>query len=612
MAKPPYNTPGVYVEEISTLPPSVAEVATAVPAFIGYTQKGPPDSAAPQIERRVATMLEYETAFGGPQPWCFTVTEAADATAPQQVEAVQVGPTDKPFSLHYALTLYFRNGGGPCYVVSIGNYESAPDKYRERFLKGLEALEKEDEPTLIVLTDAAALLRPSDYYDVCNQALMQCNTLQDRFTIIDVAQPKPPSPTAPAPKSQAPPKDWEVLRQANLNLDYLMYGAAYYPYLRTSINYAYNEGDVTITRQSGGGNVTGGAKVTGSPNVTGGGNVDGSMNFGDPEGQGLRVSFSGPADSTPKVAMKAGTKTEKLEFEVTGTVLTVTNAIDKTAKELFTAWEKWKADKTHDAGGFDMKVSGDGSAVVTTKDIPETPIPVTQSTPAAATPAATTRTTDAKLAAIKTNETSLYNQAKAALADQYITLPPSAAVAGIYARVDREQGVWKAPANVGVLGVLGPVTKITTAEQERLNVDATAGKSINAIRDFNGRGTLVWGARTLKGNDNEWRYVSVRRLFITIEESTKKASAFAVFEPNDQATWLKVKAMIESYLYGLWQQGALAGSKPELAYYVRVGLGRTMTPQDVLEGRMKVEIGIAAVRPAEFIVLRFSHMLQSA
>ncbi|MGB1017168.1 MAG: phage tail sheath family protein, partial [Nannocystaceae bacterium] len=137
-------------------------------------------------------------------------------------------------------------------------------------------------------------------------------------------------------------------------------------------------------------------------------------------------------------------------------------------------------------------------------------------------------------------------------------------------------------------------------------------KSINAIRAFAGKGTLVWGARTLAGNDNEWRYVPVRRLFITVEESVQKASAFAVFEPNDSTTWLKVKGMIESYLYGLWEQGGLAGSSPEAAYFVNVGLGKTMTPQDVLEGRMHVEIGLAAVRPAEFIILRFSHKLQEA
>ena len=161
------------------------------------------------------------------------------------------------------------------------------------------------------------------------------------------------------------------------------------------------------------------------------------------------------------------------------------------------------------------------------------------------------------------------------------------------------------------MAVLGPVAKVTNDEQDRLNVDPTAGKSINAIRAFTGKGTLVWGARTLAGNDNEWRYVSVRRLFITIEESTRKATAFAVFEPNDSTTWLKVKAMIESYLYGLWERGALAGSKPESAYFVHVGLGKTMTPDDVLNGRMIVEIGVAAVRPAEFIVLRFSHKLQT-
>jgi phage tail sheath protein FI len=160
--------------------------------------------------------------------------------------------------------------------------------------------------------------------------------------------------------------------------------------------------------------------------------------------------------------------------------------------------------------------------------------------------------------------------------------------------------------------VIGPVTKITSDDQEDLNVDPSAGKSINAIRAFSGKGTLVWGARTLAGNDNEWRYIPVRRLFIMIEESVQKATAFAVFEPNDATTWLKVKAMIESYLYGLWEQGALAGPTPEAAYFVQVGLGKTMTTQDVLEGRLIVEIGIAAVRPAEFILLKFTHKLQEA
>ena len=185
-------------------------------------------------------------------------------------------------------------------------------------------------------------------------------------------------------------------------------------------------------------------------------------------------------------------------------------------------------------------------------------------------------------------------------------------MAGVYAAVDRERGVWKAPANVSLASVLGPTVKITDDAQENLNVDSTAGKSINAIRSFAGKGTLVWGARTLAGNDNEWRYINVRRLFNMIEEAARKATAFAVFEANDATTWLKVKGMIDSYLHGLWERGALAGPTAEAAYFVNVGLGKTMTAQQVLDGVMIVEIGAAAVRPAEFIIIRFSHKHQEA
>jgi phage tail sheath protein FI len=106
--------------------------------------------------------------------------------------------------------------------------------------------------------------------------------------------------------------------------------------------------------------------------------------------------------------------------------------------------------------------------------------------------------------------------------------------------------------------------------------------------------------------------VPVRRFYNMVEESVKKSSSWVVFEPNDKSTWVRVKAMIENYLTGLWRQGALAGSKPEQAFFVKVGLGETMTAIDILEGRMIIEIGMAAVRPAEFIILRFSHKLQEA
>ncbi|MGB3464673.1 MAG: phage tail sheath C-terminal domain-containing protein [Cyclobacteriaceae bacterium] len=141
---------------------------------------------------------------------------------------------------------------------------------------------------------------------------------------------------------------------------------------------------------------------------------------------------------------------------------------------------------------------------------------------------------------------------------------------------------------------------------------STSGKSINVIRNFVGKGTLVWGARTLAGNDNEWRYVPVRRLYICVEESVKKATEIVVFEPNDANTWLRVKTMIENFLTTLWRDGALAGASTDEAFFVNIGLGKTMTAQDILEGKMNVEIGMAAVRPAEFIILKFSHKLQES
>jgi len=210
---------------------------------------------------------------------------------------------------------------------------------------------------------------------------------------------------------------------------------------------------------------------------------------------------------------------------------------------------------------------------------------------------------------LKAADSAVYERAKTAIRDFPCKMPPSGAIAGIYAAVDRNRGVWKAPANVGVSNVIKPTIEFSNTEQDGMNVDVVAGKSVNAIRPFIGKGTLVWGARTLAGNDNEWRYVNVRRFFIFVEESVKKATEQFVFEPNDANTWVKVQAMIENFLTTLWRQGALQGIKPEHAFYVAVGLGKTMTALDILEGRMIIEIGMAAVRPAEFIILKFSHKM---
>ncbi len=551
-----YTTPGVWVEEIPTLPPSVAQVATAIPAFIGYTEKGFKEGGT---VARITSLLDYERLFGTAKPSTFEAKMNEDGNIGG---VTRTDTKDNNFLMYYGLSLYFRNGGGPCYVVSVGYYgEKISDlavtvtPVIADFINGLSLLEKEDEPTLIVLLDAVNL-KKTDYHGLAQQALKQSHKLGDRFVILDVLRDKSDVMA-----------DIDEFRFGVGTSD-LSYGAAYHPYLQTRLNYQYKETEVQVP-------------------------VPGPLQWTSGE-KGVTVTRSGSNASKVKVVANPVNTETTIDFDTTtesDTLSIIIPAKDPTGSEVAAAWTSWGKDHA----GFDVAVNGSGTAKVTaTAATSLVPIVKTQN-----------------LAAIKTTNTALYNQVKAALGNERVVLPPSPAIAGIYAKVDGERGVWKAPANVS-LDVIGPIDKISDEQQGRLNVDPTSGKSINAIRDFTGKGTLVWGSRTLAGNDNEWRYVPVRRLFITIEESTRKASSFAVFEPNDATTWLKVKAMIDSYLYGLWEQGALAGPKPEFAYFVNVGLGKTMTTQDILEGRLIVEIGVAAVRPAEFIILRFSHKMQQA
>ncbi len=179
-------------------------------------------------------------------------------------------------------------------------------------------------------------------------------------------------------------------------------------------------------------------------------------------------------------------------------------------------------------------------------------------------------------------------------------VPPSGAIAGAYTMVDQTRGVWKAPANISLSGAPDLTAHITSEEQEAMNMPL-GGKAINAIRLFPGKGILVWGARTLDGNSQDWRYVPVRRTVTFIEQSVQKNSAWVVFEPNDANTWVILKATISNFLIGLWKQGGLAGVKPEDAFSVLIGDGITMTPADILEGRLVVTILLAVSRPAEFI-----------
>lgn len=201
-------------------------------------------------------------------------------------------------------------------------------------------------------------------------------------------------------------------------------------------------------------------------------------------------------------------------------------------------------------------------------------------------------------------------------------LRASPAMAGLYALTDRARGVWKAPANIAVAGVKslveikGTATSATPVFMTPSKLSDVHGAGVNAIRSFSGKGVMVWGARTLKGtadnSDLNWIYIPVRRLFNSVERDVKAALGKAMFEPNHSATWETVRAAIDNYLYALWREGALQGKKPEEAYFVQVGLGVTMTRQDIDEGKLIVEIGLAAVLPVEFVILRFTQNIEQA
>ncbi len=196
-----------------------------------------------------------------------------------------------------------------------------------------------------------------------------------------------------------------------------------------------------------------------------------------------------------------------------------------------------------------------------------------------------------------------------------IVVRASVAMAGVYARTDRERGVWKAPANVAFSGVADLVAAGDAKQVGALlpiRIDEAFNRvlvehKVNAIRAFQGQGVVVWGARTMADpHQPNWLYVPVRRLFNTVERDARAALRAAVFEPNSAPTWEAIRSALDNYLHALWRQGGLAGATAAEAYYVQVGLGVTMNATDIKTGRMIVRVGMAAVRPAEFIVLQLT------
>lgn len=463
---PEYKTPGVYIEEIPKLPPSIASVETAIPAFIGYTQKArlKEDGDLKLKPQRIVSMLEYEQYFGFPQSEA-SLTVAIDASNPGKVDVQAKVTAPSKFLMYYSLQMFFINGGGPCYIVSVGGYSDAGVEL-DALSKGLAEVEKVDEVTLLLFPDSINLPSATNYTALHNLALTQCFELQDRFTVMDIWE-----------DADVATIDIDVFRNNISNeLNKLKYGAVYYPKIVTQLTYYYKKD----------------------------------------------------------------------------------NGVDDN----------------------DTAVKVTGVADVTT------------------------------LEELKTKNNALYFSVKTAITQLGVILPASSAVVGKYAVTDNSRGVWKAPANVSIDFATRPEKIITNKAQQTLNVDTTAGKSINVIRAFTGISpALIWGARTLAGNDNEWRYIPVRRFFNMVEESTKNATQQFVFEPNDRNTWVRVKSMIENYLTQQWKAGALMGASTKEAFFVHVGLGETMTELDIWEGRLIVEIGMAVVRPAEFIILRFMHKM---
>lgn len=575
-----FKTPGVYIKEISTLPASVASVATAIPGFVGYTkQQAIIDGVTQDLNTpvRIESLLEFEALFGGPFTELFTIT--LEDSAPR------IGLTSpsglSPYILYYHLKMYFENGGGPCYIVSVGNYvdpsPSVSDIDETELANGVDACEEIDEITLLLVPEAI-LLDANARQNINDAMLTQCNKLQDRFAIMDAF-------TDPA---ETVFNDGNNFRD-DVGSDYLKYGAAYYPSLKTTLKLYYTEDVVTIddNRSAARFDALSLDNVLNGDNVpiaaTGTITVDDQSVLGSDvltvNGQNFTEGTHWSAGATPiqaatSIAAALTTAADPdYSFSRTSNVITITAvSTGPTGNEIDMIY-------TNSGTGSGITLSG---ATLT---------------------GGATETTDKEL----------YNDIVKKLEESIqIELYPSAATAGIYARTDRDRGVWKAPANVSLKLVEEPTKLVTAEEQESLNVDADSGKSINAIRKFAKKGNLIWGARTLAGNDNEWRYVPVRRLFIFIEESIEKATEPSVFEPNDAQTWTKLKVMIENFLSKLWREGALAGAKPEDAFFVNVGLGKTMTALDILEGKLIIEVGIAAVRPAEFIILKFMHKLQES
>ncbi|HSG89220.1 MAG TPA: phage tail sheath C-terminal domain-containing protein [Pseudomonadales bacterium] len=501
------KTPGVFIKEVETFPAGVVPAATAVPAFIGYTQRagrGAKDLTG--VPTRLSSLAEFHELFGAGPTTRFTIDGRG---TPEVVNRTR-------FLLYAGMRMFFANGGGTCYVTSVGTYED--EKSAEALRKPLAALEREQAPDLLVVPDAVLLGRvdgrrqgdPAAWAAVSQAALLHCEKVRRRFAIVDVydgATARTHDPDDDVISGRA--RGFRGLIDAAL-----AWGAVYYPWLHTTVHAGDEVSWANIAPAS-----------------------------RDALVEHLAAAFRNGDESQP---------------------------MSDAVSELLAQARRAMDHEGEDAG------------------------------------AGTRARTHAALMAISGTYRGLMEDIRA----QLNLLPPSAAMAGVYARVDGTRGVFQAPANVTIAGVVAPAVAISHEEQDDLNAPPD-GKAVNAIRTFTGLGVLVWGARTLDGNSPEGRYIQIRRTMIMLEQSIRLALSAYGSEANVARTWVAVRAAIVNFLTLLWREGGLAGASPQDAFSVDVGLGSTMTVDDVRDGRMRVVVAVALVRPAEFMVMRFEQTLQT-
>lgn len=516
------KTPGVYINEINGFSNSVVPVATAVPAFIGYTPKaeyqgqsyrGKAQKINSFAEFKAFYMLEDAPAPAEPatqyHPEYYLVEQKSQ---PDSGDYIMVNGTyysilPDPNTIYYlynSIRLFYQNGGGSAYIVSMGGYGDAskkpmdgpggitnPNVKLKDLLDGLALLKNEEEPTMYICPEAT-LLSLEDNATLMSSMLLQAQDMQTAICIFDIIGGLNPDPILYT-------KDIETFRNNTGSIG-LKHGASYYPFVGTTI---MQSGDVNFTNLFGG------------------------------DIKQLEPILNPPGNPNPSAA-------------------TLLGMIEKPPANPLTNQQYHEA---------------------------------------------------------LLNVSKPYRQIVKQILKITNILPPSGGIAGIYTVNDNQLGVWHAPANVSMVGVSDLPIRLSSSQQENLNVDAISGKSINAIRFFNGQGILIWGARTLDGNSQDWRYVSVRRTMTFLEQSIKLAARIYVFEPNNANTWAAVKSMISSFLTSVWKEGGLQGAQAADAFQVDIGLGSTMTAEDLLNGFMNVTVKVAVVRPAEFIVITFQQQM---